>query len=87
MWNTFAGFKTPLGTVAITGLHVLPIWLYGRKAQALRYVTALDSIAYSLVFARIICASVEVWCLWKYILLLLHRRPHKDAEKAVGHTQ
>ncbi len=30
-----AGFKTPLGILTITGLHVLPMWLYGYQYEVL----------------------------------------------------
>ena len=29
------GFKTPLGTWVIIGIHCLPLWLYGRRWGAL----------------------------------------------------
>lgn len=80
-WVMDKGFKTPLGTIAITGLHVLPIWLYAMRAEVLGAAgTLMDFITSSLTIARLICASVEAWCLWKYVVVLLHRSPHKDAK-------
>eukprot|EP00051_Salpingoeca_urceolata_P032924 m.18076 g.18076 ORF g.18076 m.18076 type:complete len:227 (-) comp5616_c0_seq1:51-731(-) len=62
------GFRTPIGSFVIAGIHVLPIWLFVRQ-------TALDASLFGLsefvslavlallVAGRVLGAAVEVWVL------------------------
>eukprot|EP00062_Callorhinchus_milii_P011770 gi/632958048/ref/XP_007894815.1/ PREDICTED: CDP-diacylglycerol--inositol 3-phosphatidyltransferase [Callorhinchus milii] len=73
------GFKTPAGAVAIAGLHVLPIWLYGYEKEFLTEVLLLPIAAQQagiviLVVGRLLCFPVEIWCLWIHIMYLTDDR-------------
>lgn len=67
------GFKTPVGVLAIAGLHVLPIWLYVRQQRSSLAVWGplqplVDSPAMLGVFllGRAVCLTVELWVLFKH---------------------
>ena len=79
----FAGFKTPLGIVAISGLNLLPIYLYCHQFDLLsRWLvpSALQYVVFALLLAgRVLCAAVEVSILlvyfkfyFKQFLFILH---------------
>lgn len=76
----FSGYKKPLGIFAIVGLHVLPIWLYMLKMKVLESFP-IFAVTVFLLVARIVCGAVEVWCLWKYVELLLHRNHDRSDAK------
>ncbi|XP_043910492.1 uncharacterized protein LOC122787704 isoform X1 [Protopterus annectens] len=72
------GFKTPVGFFAIAGLHVLPIWLYGYTHGVLKDALCMPHhfqwLGILLLCAgRILCMSVEVWCIWNHIQLLTEK--------------
>ncbi|XP_066551715.1 uncharacterized protein LOC136718016 isoform X2 [Amia ocellicauda] len=76
------GFKTPMGAFAISGLHVLPVWLYGVHYGVLNEPLSvpawLQGLGLLLLTAgRLLCFSVEVWCIWLHIRYLT-----RDEEKA-----
>ncbi|XP_039253845.2 uncharacterized protein LOC120330921 [Styela clava] len=77
------GFKTPLGAVAIIGLHILPPWLYMLKMNVLSVsiMSNLHFITILLVMARMVCAVVELWCFYKYMQCLLHKSPHNHSNR------
>lgn len=78
-WVMDDGYKKPLGAFAIIGLHVLPIWLYAIKMKVLESFSFPSfTVTVILLVARMVCGAVELWCLWKYVQLLLHRNPHKS---------
>ncbi|XP_015223158.1 CDP-diacylglycerol--glycerol-3-phosphate 3-phosphatidyltransferase isoform X1 [Lepisosteus oculatus] len=69
------GFKTPPGVLAIGGLHVLPVWLYGYQRGVLTeplsipaWLQGLGAIV--LIAGRLLCFTVEVWCIWMHIRFL-----------------
>ncbi|KAI1893380.1 hypothetical protein AGOR_G00123140 [Albula goreensis] len=69
------GFRTPLGVLAIGGLHVLPVWLYGYQRGVLSQTLCIPDwlqVLGVLVLAtgRLVCLSVEVWCVWSHITFL-----------------
>lgn len=72
------GFKTPLGTLTILGLHCLPPWLYAMKVGVLIFLPAkiCDFVFFVLLVGRILCGYVELWCAWKYLQLLLSKPPY-----------
>ena len=59
------GFKTPYGTYAITGIFVLPLWLYGIQSGFLKDVIHLPNFAQYflcvfLVGGRVLAFTTEV---------------------------
>ncbi|CAB4014616.1 CDP-diacylglycerol--inositol 3-phosphatidyltransferase, partial [Paramuricea clavata] len=56
-------FRTVIGSYAIAGLHVLPMWLYGLQKLEIIYTwlgsQAVAGITAILVSGRLICALVE----------------------------
>ncbi|XP_078278338.1 uncharacterized protein LOC144606276 [Rhinoraja longicauda] len=74
-------FKSILGTWAICGLHVLPIWLYGYQKLILTETLLLPltdasvycqwSVTALLISGRLLCMAVELWCIWIHIVFLL----------------
>lgn len=78
--NVISGYKKPLGIYAITGLHVLPIWLYTIKMKVLeRFVVYTLPVTVFLLVARFVCGAVELWCMSKHVELLLDRNSHKSS--------
>ncbi|XP_060078025.1 CDP-diacylglycerol--glycerol-3-phosphate 3-phosphatidyltransferase-like [Ylistrum balloti] len=70
------GFKTPLGTYAITGLHVLPIWLYGCMKDVIVISLGLSPWIQHfgtlfLIGGRLLSLRVEIFFISKYIAVLL----------------
>ncbi|XP_046446243.1 uncharacterized protein LOC124195730 [Daphnia pulex] len=71
------GFKTPYGILAIGGLHVLPIWMFGWQHNVFEtHFSFLPTwIILSgfiiLLSGRILCAMVELWCVKVHIQCLL----------------
>eukprot|EP00053_Salpingoeca_punica_P009421 m.84424 g.84424 ORF g.84424 m.84424 type:complete len:218 (+) comp15019_c0_seq1:67-720(+) len=64
------GFKTPLGVAAITGVHVLPIWLYFAPALNLPAVLVYPG-ALVLIACRLFAFSVEAFFVSSYVQRLL----------------
>lgn len=70
-------FRSPFGVWAISGLHALPIWLFGMQynifSQYLFFIP--DFIPYLgmmiLVCGRLLCGLCEAWCCWTHIQELL----------------
>eukprot|EP00118_Oscarella_pearsei_P010334 m.63034 g.63034 ORF g.63034 m.63034 type:complete len:195 (+) comp35128_c0_seq6:74-658(+) len=66
------GFKTYVGFVTISGLHVLPLWIYGLQRglhhgfPAWFYVGGLIF----LIVGRLMSLVVEMWCIWMHVLYL-----------------
>lgn len=61
--NSFLGFKTPIGTFAICGLHGLPVWLYGLKTHLWSPFMSHHAqlgVAGVLISGRALCMAVEV---------------------------
>ncbi|XP_037092298.1 uncharacterized protein LOC119112291 [Pollicipes pollicipes] len=80
------GFKTRWGVLAISGLHVLPIWVLGLQrgvwAGPLAWVPrplVLAGLAV-LVVGRLLCALVELWCVWAHVRVLLRQDAEPVAE-------
>ncbi|KAK3084544.1 hypothetical protein FSP39_015137, partial [Pinctada imbricata] len=68
------GFKTPLGFIAITGVHFLPIWLYMYEMKVSYTVLHIPWIAQHvitliLVLCRLLALRVEVTLSFISILL------------------
>ncbi|XP_077996116.1 uncharacterized protein LOC144449458 [Glandiceps talaboti] len=66
------GFKTPLGTLVICGIHVLPIWLYGHYTHVLTDNLGIPMwLQYlgisTMSIGRALCLAVELWCIWTHI--------------------
>ncbi|XP_042269639.1 CDP-diacylglycerol--glycerol-3-phosphate 3-phosphatidyltransferase isoform X1 [Thunnus maccoyii] len=66
------GFRTPLGTWVVSGLHCLPLWLYGYQRGLLSswlylplWIQVLGTVL--LAAGRLLALSVEVFCIWTYI--------------------
>ncbi|XP_067864312.1 uncharacterized protein si:ch1073-145m9.1 [Heptranchias perlo] len=79
------GFKTPVGAFAITGLHVLPVWLYWYHNQVLTEAFLLSFTlqwlaTVLLVAGRLLCMAVEFWCIWIHILYLVRHEKETKGE-------
>ncbi|XP_044209341.1 uncharacterized protein si:ch1073-145m9.1 isoform X2 [Thunnus albacares] len=66
------GFRTPLGIWVVSGLHCLPLWLYGYQRGLLSswlylplWIQVLGTVL--LAAGRLLALSVEVFCIWTYI--------------------
>lgn len=58
-----SGFKTPAGVFAVSGLHVLPVWLYGLKSHLWTPFMSHHlqmGVTGVLVSGRALCMAVEV---------------------------
>ena len=61
--KSFLGFKTPIGTFVICGLHGLPVWLYGLKTHLWSPFMSHHAqlgVTGVLVSGRALCMAVEV---------------------------
>ncbi|XP_039987451.1 uncharacterized protein si:ch1073-145m9.1 [Xiphias gladius] len=74
------GFRTPLGTWVVSGLHCLPLWLYWYQWDLLSnwfylpfWVQALGIML--LAAGRLLALSVEMWCIWTHIEYLTNDEP------------
>lgn len=67
------GFKTAYGILAIGGLHGLPLWLFAWEYNLFeclpQWLIYLGCVI--LVIGRVLCASVELWCVQLHIKCLL----------------
>ncbi|CAL8350188.1 unnamed protein product [Lota lota] len=66
------GFKTPLGTWVIIGIHCLPLWLYGNRwgflSQPLGLPPWIQTVGTLwLTAGRLLGFVAEVWCIWVHI--------------------
>ncbi|KAM8768529.1 uncharacterized protein AB9X84_022727 isoform 1-T1 [Acanthopagrus schlegelii] len=66
------GFRTPLGTWVVSGLHCLPLWLYGCQWDLLTrwlylpsWIQTLGTVL--LGAGRLLALSAEIWCVWTHI--------------------
>ena len=64
---TISDFKTAMGVTAITGLQVLPMWLYAHYTGVLSTLHIPGVLQYMgigvLAASRALCSAVEVGCL------------------------
>lgn len=70
------GFQTPLGTWVVSGLHCLPLWLYGCQRGLLAHWLHLPLWIQTvgtllLATGRLLALLVEVWCIWTHIKHLI----------------
>ncbi|XP_050409004.1 uncharacterized protein LOC126823971 [Patella vulgata] len=78
------GFYTPLGMFIISGLHVLPIWLYGLQSG---YLDSLNlpvliqiMVVLILIGGRGVCCIVELFYNKKYVEFLLDEKTEEDVK-------
>ncbi|KAI3354665.1 hypothetical protein L3Q82_019162, partial [Scortum barcoo] len=76
------GFRTPLGTWVVSGLHCLPLWLYGYQWGLLSHWLYLPLWIQTggtvlLVAGRLLALSVEVWCIWTHVEYLITDEPEE----------
>ncbi|XP_040050511.1 uncharacterized protein LOC120829924 [Gasterosteus aculeatus] len=76
------GFRTPLGTWVVSGLHCLPLWLYGAHRGLLTrwlhlplWIQAVGTLL--LAAGRLLALSVEIWCIWTHIKYLTNEEPEE----------
>ncbi|XP_078482596.1 uncharacterized protein LOC113474121 [Ciona intestinalis] len=68
------GFKTSTGMVTVSGLHVLPIWLYAIQSGVPLLVTMpviTNGVTWFLIVGRGLALIAEAWCVWNHICALL----------------
>nr|XP_033487514.1 uncharacterized protein si:ch1073-145m9.1 [Epinephelus lanceolatus] len=77
------GFRTPLGTWVVSGLHGLPLWLYGCQWGLLTHwlfvppwIQALGTLL--LAAGRLLALSVEIWCIWTHIEYLTNEETQEE---------
>ncbi|XP_073258705.1 uncharacterized protein [Porites lutea] len=76
------GFKTPIGTFAICGLHGLPVWLYGLKTHLWSPFMSHHAqlgVTGVLISGRALCMAVEVWFIKSHIDDLLAEQEWNQA--------
>ncbi|KAM6987976.1 uncharacterized protein LKV04_010742 [Tautogolabrus adspersus] len=66
------GFRTPLGLWVVSGLHYLPLWLYGSQKGLLSHWMYLPPSIQNLVTlllaaGRLLALSAEMWCIRTHI--------------------
>ncbi|XP_059186700.1 uncharacterized protein si:ch1073-145m9.1 [Centropristis striata] len=79
------GFRTPLGTWVVSGLHCLPLWLYGYQWGLLSHwlylpvwIQALGTLL--LAAGRLLALPVEIWCIWTHIKYLTSDEPEEKTK-------
>ncbi|XP_072315082.1 uncharacterized protein [Eucyclogobius newberryi] len=73
------GFRTPLGVLVVSGLHGLPLWLYGAHQGLLQLPLWIQATLTALLLVGRALASVaEVWCIWTHVKFLTR---NKNEEK------
>lgn len=65
------GFKTVQGSIVITGLMGLPLWLWLYTHVPHTFPLCHFSIGIALGVGRLLSALVEVWVVTKYLKMLL----------------
>lgn len=81
--NSFLGFKTPIGTFAICGLHGLPVWLYGLKTHLWSPFMSHHAqlgVTGVLISGRALCMAVEVsmgLIMCCHSIIYIHKRQGK----------
>jgi hypothetical protein len=69
------GFKTPAGVFVISGLHVLPIWVFGHRLSIWRtapaYAWFYTAGLLVLLAGRVWCACIEVYCIADHIVAMV----------------
>ncbi|XP_075891976.1 CDP-diacylglycerol--serine O-phosphatidyltransferase [Nelusetta ayraudi] len=72
------GFRTPLGTLVVSGLHCLPLWLYVCRCgfPLPFWIQALGLLL--LGGGRLLALAVEMWCVWTHVCYLISE---EEAEK------
>uniref|UniRef100_A0A3B4VIE3 CDP-diacylglycerol--inositol 3-phosphatidyltransferase n=1 Tax=Seriola dumerili TaxID=41447 RepID=A0A3B4VIE3_SERDU len=72
------GFRTPLGTWVVSGLHCLPLWLYGLQRDLLSLPVWVQALGTTLlVTGRLLALSAEMWCLWTHVEYLTSDEPEE----------
>ncbi|XP_069022612.1 CDP-diacylglycerol--serine O-phosphatidyltransferase [Embiotoca jacksoni] len=71
------GFRTPLGVWVVSGLHVLPVWLYACRWGFLwsRWIQAAGTLL--LAAGRLLALSAEMWCIWTHVGRLTGDEPEE----------
>ncbi|XP_030007400.1 uncharacterized protein LOC115431286 [Sphaeramia orbicularis] len=69
------GFRTPLGLWVVSGLHLLPLWLYGFQRGLLSHwldvpLWIQTQGTVMLAAGRLLALSAEMWCIWTHIQYL-----------------
>lgn len=62
-----AGFRTPLGILAIAGLHGLPMWLYAAQHG----VSLGAELGALLIVGRLVSLALELWVVSAHVRRLL----------------
>ncbi|KAG7479859.1 CDP-diacylglycerol-inositol 3-phosphatidyltransferase 1 [Solea senegalensis] len=72
------GFRTVLGTLVVSGLHCLPLWLYVCEWDLLPlWIQAVGTMV--LAAGRLLALSVEIWCIWIHVKYLTDDEPEKKS--------
>uniref|UniRef100_A0A3P9KGS8 CDP-diacylglycerol--inositol 3-phosphatidyltransferase n=1 Tax=Oryzias latipes TaxID=8090 RepID=A0A3P9KGS8_ORYLA len=76
------GFYTPLGMWVVSGLHVLPVWLYAYQEGLLSawidlplWIQVVGAVF--LTMGRLLALLAEMWCIWTHIEYLTSDEPEE----------
>ncbi|CAG6007166.1 unnamed protein product [Menidia menidia] len=74
------GFQTPLGVWVVSGLHVLPVWMYlsqrGLLSSWLDWPLLIQVTGtLLLVVGRLFALAAEMWCIWTHVTYLICDEP------------
>ncbi|XP_034024914.1 CDP-diacylglycerol--glycerol-3-phosphate 3-phosphatidyltransferase isoform X2 [Thalassophryne amazonica] len=76
------GFWTPLGCWVVSGLHGLPLWVFGCQRGVLSRwglpsrIQALGTLL--LAAGRLLALSAEIWCIWTHVKTLIKDESEVD---------
>ncbi|CAL1571351.1 unnamed protein product [Knipowitschia caucasica] len=71
------GFRSPLGLLVVSGLHLLPLWFYCLQLHVFQPQFWIQlQVSGLLLLGRGLACLAEVWCIWTHITFLT-----KDEEK------
>ncbi|XP_024113856.1 CDP-diacylglycerol--glycerol-3-phosphate 3-phosphatidyltransferase isoform X2 [Oryzias melastigma] len=71
------GFYTPLGLWVVSGLHLLPVWLYACQEAIDLPLWIQGTGAVVLTTGRLLALSAEMWCIWTHIEYLTSDDPEE----------
>uniref|UniRef100_A0A8C6SY24 Si:ch1073-145m9.1 n=1 Tax=Neogobius melanostomus TaxID=47308 RepID=A0A8C6SY24_9GOBI len=73
------GFRTPLGLLVVSGLDVLPLWLYcSQRGLLAPSLWAQDGVTALLIAGRALALVAEAWCVWTHMKFLTKDEPKES---------
>lgn len=77
------GFYQPLGAASIAGLNLFPMYAYATRIYLAHMKTIITSLMWkslglALLIGRLLCATVELWCLYRHLTYLISLDTHTE---------